>query len=167
MANGRHFRTVTCMTIIAPPLSLPIDTTDRATRLARRTRRFGDGKLDLIAGVPTLSACRRPDLEALGATADLVFVGAGTELASGAGFGHQWWMPGDGWLLAEGGDSIARTIPAGWSWTAPHLAAPAGRLSAPRKATVLVAPVQRMKALLHQNPRLGAAIRATLVGGDV
>jgi hypothetical protein len=76
-------------------------------------------------------------------------------------------MPVEGWLLAEGDQTVSRTVPEGWSWVAPRFPAPGGRLLAVRDTWVLVAPVQRLGATLEQHPRLGAAVRATLVGGDV
>jgi hypothetical protein len=147
---------------------LPLNPAERAGRLAhpaRRRLRLADGKLERLARVPVFAQSRRTELMALGAVTDLVDVGAGTVLATGAALGRNWWMVLDGWLLAEG--SVARAVPAGWSWVAPQLPASDGCLSARREATVLVAPVHRLASTLRQYPRLGSAVRATLVGGDV
>jgi hypothetical protein len=168
MAGRRPIRTVSTMTTFAPPIPLPVDGRE-AARLDHPTRRhrWRDGKLRAMAAVDSLSGCRRQDLEVLAATADLIRVPAGAVLAEGWDFTRQWWMPLEGWLLAEGDSVVARTIPAGWSWVAPRFPATNGRLSSPRESRLLVAPVHRLSPVLDDNPRLGEVVRATLVGGDV
>ncbi|HEY2428491.1 MAG TPA: hypothetical protein VGI06_06145 [Acidimicrobiales bacterium] len=159
------------MTTLAPTISLPLDGAERASRRAHPARaRIGrprDGKLARLAALEALAGCGRRDLEALASVADLTRVPAGTVLADGPELRRQWWMPVDGWLLAEGHHTVSRTVPAGWSWAAPRFPAPGGRLTAVRESWVLVAPVPRLGAVLEECPRLGTAVRATLVGGDV
>lgn len=172
MATLRPIRTVSTMTSFAPPIALPLDGRDAArvdhpTRRRDRGTRWKDGKLRMMAAVPSLAECHRTDLEVLAAVADVIRVPAGSVLAEGWDLARQWWMPLEGWLLAEGDAVIARTIPTGWSWVAPRLPAVGGRLTAPQASQVLVAPVPRIASTLTDHPRLGAAIRATLVGGDV
>jgi hypothetical protein len=171
MAGRPPIRTVIGMDTLAPPILLPLDGAEQASRLAhparRRARRHRDGKLELMAAVDGLARCRWTDLEVLARTADLVHVGPGTVLAEGWEFRRQWWMPLEGWLLVEGEGTISRTVPAGRSWVAPRLPDPQGRLSALREATALVAPVHRLAATLEVRPGLGSAVRATLLNGDV
>jgi hypothetical protein len=157
---------------LAQSVILPLDDARRSARSvhpARRSRQFGrpDGKIDLLANLESLTDCRRPDLETLASTADLIQVPAGTVLAEGAELARFWWMPVEGWLLAEGDTEVSRSIPTGWSWTAPRLPAVNGSLMALRPARLLVAPVHRIAGALNTRPRLGRAVRATLVGGDV
>jgi hypothetical protein len=161
------------MMTFARTVPFPIDAAERQSRLAHPTRRsarrsrYGDGKLDRLAAVESLDGCRRAELEALAAAADLIRIPAGTRLAGGVDFSRQWWMVLDGWLLVEGDGDVARAIPAGSSWTAPRLPSPAGRVTAARDSVLLVAPLGRLKNALWEHPRLDTAIRATLVGGDV
>lgn len=172
MAERHPIRTVSTMTTFAPPIPLPVDDRqaarlDHPARRRDRAGRWRDGKLRAMAAVDSLAACRRPDLEVLAAAADLIRVPAGTVLAEGWEFTRQWWMPVDGWLLAEGDSVVARTVPTGWSWVAPRFPAANGRLSSPRESRLLVAPVHRLASVLDEHPRLGDVVRATLVGGDV
>ncbi len=164
MAAAGPIRTVCTMTTI----TVPLDAARRASRLAHPARRrLRDEKLEQLRGVEALAGCRRPELEALGRVADVMVVPAGTVLAEGWELTRQWWMPIDGWLLAEGDGALARTVPAGSSWAAPRIAPESGRLTALRPSTVLVAPVGRLMGAMADHPRLGTAIRASLAGGDV
>jgi len=169
MAAGPAIRTVTAMTTtLAPTITLPLERS-RDLHPARRPARWArrDGKLELIHGIDSLAGSPRSDVVALASVADLIEVSAGTVLEEGRRFGQQWWMPVDGWLLAEGDGNLARTVPAGASWVAPRLPATGGRLTALRDGSVLVARTASLATTLFERPRLGATIRATLVAGDV
>ena len=170
MATGTTIRTFSPMTILASTIPFPLDGAERSARLAHPTRlgrRPRDGKLRRLAELETLQGCRPHDLEVLASVADMTHVRAGEVLADGVELRRQWWMPLEGWLLAEGEQAVSRTVPAGWSWVAPRLPAPRGRLTAVRDGMVLVAPVQRLSAVIEEHARLGSVVRASLVGGDV
>jgi len=167
------------MTTFATPITLPLTGVETDTRVGYPTRdrarvagrrpwaRKVDGKVEMLRAVQALDGCGTGELNALARSADLVHVPAGTVLAEGAEFSRQWWMPIEGWLLVEGDGNVSRTIPAGSSWTAPRIPALGGRITALRDTTTLVAALPHITAALYDYPRLGSAIRASLVGGDV
>jgi hypothetical protein len=172
MAAGPPIRTVMHMTTtFGQTIPLPLDRVERSRvhHPARRPARWarGDAKLEMLHSIDSLAGATRADVVALAAVADIVRIDVGAVLEQGWRLGQQWWMPVDGWLLAEGDGTVARTVPAGHSWVAPRLPSARGRLTALRAGSVLVARVPTLASALADHPRLGEIVRATLVAGDV